>query len=462
MLRYRRTSIALSLLVFAIAAPRAVAQDSQYWTLQHGNQARLLGGAVVGSVTDLSAVFYNPGLFGFSEASEIVLAGNVVRLTKITLKDPLGIGKNLSSTRLGGVPSLFAGELRLGFLGRHRLAYSFLGRHDLDIRLETRGDLDPALLGLPPALDQLSVNLGFESRLSDYWGGLTWAVPLGERMGLGVSQFVAVRSHRKRDGSLVQARADSAAGVALLIDDFDYQHWRLLWKVGFGAQFDPWRLGVAVTTPSIGLFGSGSVGYDETVVSTDLDGDGSSVASVISNFQDGLSVSWRSPLSVAVGGAYSRKGTTRVHVTAEWFNALGRFTVLDAEPVPVGDSLGPRDADVVAEYGSVVNFGIGVEQRLSPRFDGFASFRTDFSAVPTGSDANLAVATWDLFHVAGGAQFTVENMAFTFGAVYAFGNHSNQTGADLIPDAGAEDNLPPLEVRWRRLTFILGFEFGIE
>ena len=42
-------------------APFARPQDSHYWTNQYGTRATLLGGAVIGSVLDLSGTYYNPG-----------------------------------------------------------------------------------------------------------------------------------------------------------------------------------------------------------------------------------------------------------------------------------------------------------------------------------------------------------------------------------------------------------------
>ena len=457
--RCRTSRCVIGMLGLLLLTGSARAQDSHYWTIQHGNRARLLGGAVVGSVTDLSAVYYNPARLGFSERNELVLAGNVVQITRIVVENPLGGTRNLTTTRLGGVPSLFAGEIRFGFLGSHRLAYSFLERHDLDLRIEARGDLDPAQLGLPASVQQVAANLGFESRMSDYWAGLTWAMPLGARTGLGVSQFVTVRSHRKRAGSLLQARADSAAGVALLQDDFDYQHWGLVWKLGVGAQLDPWRLGLTLTTPGVGLFGSGKVGYDESRVATDLDGDGSSVGRIISDFQEGLPVTWKSPPSVALGLGYSRGSTTRLHAAVEWFGATGRYVVLDAEPIPIDGTSETVSSDVIADFGSVVNVGIGVQQRLSSRFDGLLSFRTDHSATPAASDANVSVTRWDLHHVAAGARFEVAAASFTFGAVYAFGNQVLRRQAPPPEGTLPPDEESAIRSRLRRVTFILGFEF---
>ena len=56
--------------VLSIGAAEAAAQDAHYWTNQYGTTGNLLGGAVVGSVVDLSAVFYNPGAVGLIQDPE--------------------------------------------------------------------------------------------------------------------------------------------------------------------------------------------------------------------------------------------------------------------------------------------------------------------------------------------------------------------------------------------------------
>ena len=52
--------LAISLLGLTLLTARAYAQDAHYWTDQYGSRSRLLGGAVIGSVDDLAAVYYNP------------------------------------------------------------------------------------------------------------------------------------------------------------------------------------------------------------------------------------------------------------------------------------------------------------------------------------------------------------------------------------------------------------------
>jgi hypothetical protein len=50
-----RNRAVLPILLLGLCPGAARAQDSQYWTLQYGPVAELLGGVVVGSSRDLSA-----------------------------------------------------------------------------------------------------------------------------------------------------------------------------------------------------------------------------------------------------------------------------------------------------------------------------------------------------------------------------------------------------------------------
>ena len=47
------------ILIFSYAPINA--QETYYWNITYGTRSTLLGGAVIGSVSDLSATYYNPG-----------------------------------------------------------------------------------------------------------------------------------------------------------------------------------------------------------------------------------------------------------------------------------------------------------------------------------------------------------------------------------------------------------------
>ncbi len=440
-----------------LLAGSAAAQDTNYWTNQFGNQARLLGGAVIGSVGDIAAVYYNPGRLALVDTRELVLGGNVMQYSAITVSNALGEGLDVTSATLGGVPSLFAGEFRGAWLGDHRLAYSFLNRHDFDVRIEERADLTH-LVNDP--VDFLVASLEFEQRMSDYWAGITWSHKPTAWLGIGVSTFLSVRNQRLRDQILAQAQADSSGGMALQSNDFDYQHWGVLWKIGIAGQFGPWDVGLSATTPIVRLFGTGRVGFDETLILQDHDSGGST--HIVTDFQQEIPTTFHSPISAGLGVAYDF-GSTRLHASSEWFAAVATYTVLDTEPIPVPGSPDTKNSDVTDQAASVVNFGVGVEHQFNDRLSGYMSFRTDYSAAIPPFDTNATLSTWDIWHIAAGAAFPVGKTEFTLGAVYAFGNDSRLRGIKLIPEEDPDDDgilLPQdLETKFNRLTFILGFSF---
>jgi hypothetical protein len=440
----------------ALAAGPAAAQDTNYWTNQFGNQARLLGGAVIGSAGDIAAVYYNPGRLALIEGRELVIGGNVLQYTSITVHNALGKGLGVTSSQLAGVPSLFAGEIRAGWLGNHRLGYSFLNRHSLDLRVETRADLTE-LVDMP--IDFLIGSLEFEQKMSDYWAGLTWSYRPQSWLGVGASMFFSVRNQRTRRQMLAQAGSDTSGGLALQKHDFDYAHWGILWKIGIAAQFGDWDLGANVTTPVLRLFGSGRVGFDETVILQN-DSSGGSTA-IISDLQQDIPTTYHAPAAFGFGIAYDF-GATRLHGSGEWFASVDRYTILDTEPIPSPETGDTRDSDVTDEADAVFNFGVGVEHAFNQRVGGYLSFRSDFSAAIPPFETNATVSTWDIYHVAGGATFPVGKIEFTLGTVYAFGNDSRLREIELVPDPDPDDGIvlpEDLETDFRRITFILGFSF---
>ena len=87
-----------------------------------------------------------------------------------------------------------------------------MNRHGFDIRLKEEViNENPDLPGLPDT-ELLAGNLGFETKLSEYWAGLTWAKPLGNGLGLGISTFVSVRNQRSRRNVDLQGLTDRNRG----------------------------------------------------------------------------------------------------------------------------------------------------------------------------------------------------------------------------------------------------------
>jgi hypothetical protein len=422
-------------LILAIAAwvgaPYAArAQDVQYWNATYGTKALLLGGVVIGSSQDISAVYYNPAGLALLERTEVILSGTGYQYSRIAIDNGIGGGGSVSSSSISAVPVMFAGEIPVGFLDPGRLAYSVLTRQRFETRVQARGLGPDSTLDVPD-MRFFSGDVKGEENLSDTWVGLTWARTANPHLSVGLTQFVSVRSQRALFSTVAQA-IDSSGDAALAIRsrDFDYTTWGLLWKLGLAAKFPTWSMGMTVTTPSVHLFGSGSAGRDLTIVDQGISPN--AITQVATDFQDGVAANYRTPLSVGVGGAYSF-GPTRLHASAEWFASEAAYHVLETQQFTAQSSGQTMTNEVVQEFKAVVNYGVGMDHRFGPKLSAYGSFRTDRTPLPDSSAANATMSHFDLWHVTGGTSFSWLNADLVLGGEVAFGSRTPRMTISTIP-----------------------------
>lgn len=422
-------------------------QDAHYWTDQLGNRAQLLGGAVIGSDENLSSVFYNPGRIGRGVDPELIITGNIFEFEKVSLKEEEPPNREVDNLRFRGLPSLFAGEVYGKWLGSNRLAYSFFTR--LSSNFSSTERFGDAFAPGDFTFDFFEDEVQIDSSLTESWAGLTWARAVGTRQGVGVSTFVAVRNDSSRIASVRQAIFETGdLGIAYANQDLDYYNWRLLWKAGYSTEFSGWRLGATLTTPSLSLFGSGSVNLDDSLVTT-IDPPPFDDR-IVSNSQTDLPTEYKSPMSVGLGASRDL-GSHSIHLALEWFDSVSPYTVVDAEPFEDQETGEVREFDIVHSLDSVTNFALGYEKRFDNGTRAYGSFRSDFSAAPDRGESNLAITDWDLWHLGGGVSFAIGKTNMTLGAVYAFGSSE--------PSPLTIDREDPVTLGFRRLTFIIGFDF---
>jgi hypothetical protein len=400
-------------------------------------------------------VFYNPGGLALFNQPEAVLSGGAYRWSSLTNEDGLGAGRSLTASTIASLPGMLAGEIPVNFPGGGRLAYSLLTRHIFDGRARA-SFLTPDSTFAVPNLEFFSGDVSVEESLTETWVGISWARQLAKTVGFGITQFVAVRSERARYTGIAQLLDSTGqATMALRSRDFSYSHWRLLWKAGVSITRNALSAGLTLTTPSVGLFGSGTAGRTATLV--DQGTMPTPVTTVSTNYQDDVSSTYRSPLSLAAGLAYSI-GPTRLHAAAEWFNSVDEFRVLDTETFVSQSDSSVMTNDVIEHLDPVVNFGLGVEHTFTPTFSAFAAFRTDFSPLPDSSAANSTMSRWDLTHVSSGVSFIVGRLDLVVGTDLAFGGTKSRTPQTILP---GEPVIPAdARIKYFAATLLLGFKVG--
>jgi hypothetical protein len=437
----------------------AQAQDAHYWTNQYGTRAELLNGVVVGSIKDLSCTYYNPGALPLAKEQSLILTTVSWQIYSISISDVTADGSDLNTLQAGTAPSIFAFRFPFDALKGHNVTFVFLTRQDFKTNFHTK-NIDP--YGYPSGGDgdvYVAGELMAKTSLSEYWGGLSWAHLLGEKLGIGATWFVAYRGQEGRYQAIDQgAIADSTGSSIALIDDFSYWNVRTLLKLGLTFDYDPLTFGFTVTTPSINLFGKGSVFNNYSFINSD----GTPGSVLVSNYQKDLSTNYKSPLSLAAGASYTF-GDTEFHCTLEWFNSVDSYEVIDAEPFTgqtTGETYSP---EIYTGLKSVFNWGIGVQHTFNERFSIYGSFITDKSALDTERGTRLAFTSWDIYHVTAGTAFSYQGIDITFGLSYGRGSDiinpvEVSTGGDFLNQylnliAGGEST-------YNRFKAIIGLSFN--
>ncbi len=433
----------------AVVSAPLHAQDAHYWTVKYGPRASLLGGAVIGSVNDVSAAFYNPGGLAMADSLGFALSLNVFERTSTTAEDAFG-GEDVSISRTGLAPSMLGGAIRGPESGRDVIAYSIITRQ------RVRNSISEVATGAPPGYESLAGQISVQRDVSERWYGMSWARAVRPNFGIGATGFFTTRFDSWA-GHLTLAGSQAGQGItATRVRDFDYDHYGVIAKFGALLNYESFAAGLTVTAPSIGLAGSGKMTYVDIDVRDEPGGDPPLIAFA---GRDGLSTSHHKPLSVGLG---LRRGGERFQLygSAEWFADVDQYDVIRSDPFDPQSSTGQLEFIVSDERDSVLNWAVAVEGLVTERVTAYASYATDQSA-NDGSDSNLVVAPWDIRTVSLGADFRIAGRSLTVGGAFGWGDSTTRDKKDLILNADLDPppNFAPTPVRYRSFGVILGFEF---
>ncbi|MCL7959788.1 MAG: hypothetical protein M8861_06320 [marine benthic group bacterium] len=437
-----------------VAVTPATAQDAHYWTLQYGPRSALLGGAVIGSVDDVSATYYNPGAIALASDLAFAVSTDVFEYAAITLEDGGGEGVDLGTTKSGLRPSMVAGTIsRDLFGGSGILAYSALtrsrGTQDLaGIVLLATEDLPPDA-GLSDAVGSLE----FNGQYNDFWGGLTYAQDLGEHFGLGVTWYGAIRSQRRDQKSSAALVSDEGSGVSEVDNSGGkYTALRTLFKLGASFKAGAVTGGATLTTPSIHISGGGELDVFRSTIGADT-------TALLAAVQTDLPAEYRSPLSIGAGAAW-RIGAARLHGSLEWFDSVDPYVVIQGTEiqaqVPGTETL---VLNAVHEQASVTNWGLGLEYALNEKTSGYISFYTDDSNLDDEIErAGLSALPIDIRTVTVGMDFVLRSALITLGVGYGWGSELDQTLTDVLRQ---EDEDFEATYVYRGIKLLFGFEVGL-
>ncbi|MDZ7624402.1 MAG: hypothetical protein U5J96_08175 [Ignavibacteriaceae bacterium] len=439
-------------ILFTVLSAELPAQENNYWNIQYGTRSTLLGGAVIGSVSDLSATFYNPGAIALFPDVKFILSAQVYQLDNYTIKDGAAEGKDLEYSSIVPSPNFVAFDLGFDFLGDDRLALSILTRQNSDLEFSTRIIDSLEVIESSPGKESFAGGINSAKKFNDVWGGITYSTKLNKIIGLGVTGYVSYRSHKATSLTILQA-LQSNGDIASYsnITNYRFNNCRTLLKAGIGFNLNPLTIGLTVTSPSLNIFGTGSVGTHLFISGIDTN-------RFDSNYQEEIESKFNSSWAAGLGGAYNF-GKIKLHFSTEWYDAISKFDVLDTESYLSQSSGEVLTNDLTHEAKSIINFGVGLDYFASDSLIFSLSVTSDFSAYIENTSTNLATySAWDLFHVAGGSTFPIWKSEITIGVVYSFGSQTLANNIDITPDEENNTVSRQSDFEYSQIKVLLGFE----
>lgn len=394
---------------FVLVTTVVIAQDSHYWTNQYGTKSWLLGGAVVGAASDLASTYYNPASVAMMPDTSSLLTAITLNWNRTKLQ-PKDVDFMLRSSGTSPLPTLVSINLPLSLLGSRSLQFSYLQRsHD-------RSDLFGTGTSEPGAEEQYVASGQVNRQLYDSWFGITWSKQLSSKHALGVTAYVSgVSSEYTAVISTTVTSPDTTASSSYA-ERIGYDNIRLLGKIGYYYDGRPLSLGIVVTTPSVKLFNT----YGNSTISGASTVNGS-VTGLFQDAQSGLTSTYQTPISVAVGGTWYTDKTS-YYLTIEWFDGLDPYRPLTPSsftttiPGTTIDTYG----STIERYG-IVNIAIGIKHQVAEHTFLYGSIIRDGSSVNSADQSSDVIVNYDLYHGTLGWQFMIDQTTITLGGIIGGG-----------------------------------------
>jgi len=438
--RLRRTARDAALVLAVAMAPVASAQDSHYWSFGYGPIGQLTEGTLVGGVSDLSAAYYNPAACALIDQPRFVFNMSSVDISRLDLPD--AAGPDLNVDRVVGlfVPAMLAFHLGRHDEARNHFAFAFLSRY--------RSDLDADFASVSVSAESPSGSAGFgryRRRVHEYWVGGDWSRALGHDVSVGVSPFFAYRGQRDRRSLTVEELSPSSSEAAFVGKQNDYDHVRLLAKAGVAWRPGRWQLGATLTAPGFKLWSRGKQLFNASV-----SGPGTGLLSALG--AKGLPATYHAPWAAAFG-ATRRRENGAIHATVEWFSTVAAYDILPPAEAPVVGRPETIPVTFQGEAPSVVNYGLGFEQRLSDSLKGYGGVARNHSVYVPARDS---FQPWDLTDVTLGISLDRGRSRLALGVGYAWGTGELQ---QLIAPPDETGPLPSVSANYYRFRFSFGASF---
>jgi hypothetical protein len=427
-------------------------QSNCYWTRSFNEESSLLSGAVVGGGSGPSAIYYNPASISEVEASKFSLNASLFSFDFINAKNALGDGIDLSMTRGKFEPRFISYMIKAKRWENWSFEIAILNNENHHIEGYKSVDEYLDVLTNIPGDERYFAYFQNENHFRDDWFGIGGSVKLNEKLYLGLSMFVTVKSLNFTrsldidaypltdsidiDGHLVPSYIASYSQYEYV----KFNDYRLTWKFGLQYKGKYHSFGLAITSPSVGgIYSDGKrVSRKEKQSNITSPETGKPIPDyVIVDYKEkkDVSVSYKTPFSIAAGYTYYFPDGKRIFYSSiEYFTGIEPFKMVEANESeqinPFTDQLQFLFSDwltFVSGATQVLNAAVGYSWTLKEDLELKAGFRTDFNCKKRLTYEDLSVFNkvetldMDLYHITCGLSWNILGQDIITGIQYTIG-----------------------------------------
>ena len=404
----------------------------------------MLGGAVVGDVTDNSAGFYNPGAIGFIENNTLSISANAYSLAYYKIDNALGEGIDVHQYPFITFPQLIGGFVPFVKNQKWKWSYSLITRNSSNFTIFSRyADTRDAIEHFEGD-EHFIAGFEIQSVKQEQWGGVSVGTQLNKHWSFGASMFIAYKNVQGSERVFYKAfpqtdtPTDSDGNevdfyIAKLGENrfYDIPIVNIIWKFGLAADYDVWKFGFTTTLPAINL---GFMNYGDS--QREFEASNLYIEDIfLSDYleigrQTNNLTSARTPLSFA--GGFSRKiPKGKIYFSAEYFFPIDTHNLVTARDPEFASSPGlslerEPNLNVSEAYKAVLNMSLGFQYQVKENWNLLTSVRTDFNNhadIEYKDDTPIEpyYYPWDLYHFTLGAEHIGRKSNLTAGINYALG-----------------------------------------
>jgi len=378
-------------------------QSHNYWTRSFNEESSLVSGAVVGGGSGPSAIYYNPASISEITQSKFTLNASLFSFDFINVKNGLGDGININSTKGNIKPRFISYMIHLKKYPNWNYQVVYLNNENTRIDLTESVDKQMDILTHVPGDERYFAIYQTSNHFRDDWIGIGGSVKLNNKLFLGLAFFVTVKSCTIANlvdieafpiHTVVYDTLPAEPNYSARYYEYSYikySDYRILGKAGILYTGKSFSAGISITTPSQGVYTDGKrAAHTELQSNIHMPETGDPIPDyIIADYKEkgDVDVSYKTPFSIAAGITCNFMDNMRTaYFSAEYYTGIGPYRLMEANESTslsygLPAVLQPYDDWLTHVSGAkpVLNAAIGYSWTLKQDLRLMAGFRTDFN-----------------------------------------------------------------------------------